>query len=212
MLSVYCDLQIRLQLFTQERHIVHHHSVLLPACLNPKGDISLFLGPVIYNLCLKVLWRWPLGSRSAQREETQQSLCLLEPFPPTSSLSMWEADNLKRGSRQEWEGKTGVEHSKRPETFNLLQKVTIRLDVSKRPVKKIRKKYSNLKGYFSPNVSQLSLNSHSILRKSRTENQEEACGVLYTGKITQSHALCRLIPHTVIAVALWLVITALGQA
>ena len=58
-----------------------HHGVLLPACLNPKGDISLFLGPVIYILCLKALWCWPLGFCSAQREETQQSLCLLEPIP-----------------------------------------------------------------------------------------------------------------------------------
>lgn len=72
--STYYDLQTRLQLFTQERHIAPHHAVLLPACLSPKGDISLSLGPVIYYLCLKVLWRWPLGSRSAQREETQQSL------------------------------------------------------------------------------------------------------------------------------------------
>lgn len=97
--STYYDLQIRLQLFTQERHIAPHHAVLLPACLSPKGDISLSLGPVIYYLCLKVLWRWPLGSRSAQREETQQSLCLLEPIPShlqSVHVRSWQSPERKQ--------------------------------------------------------------------------------------------------------------------
>lgn len=102
-----------------------------PACLSPRETSPLPRTCHLLSLPQGSL-TLALGSRSAQREKLNRVSAYWSPFPPPAVRPCEKLTISREEAGRSGRRKTGVEHSKRSETFNLLQKMSIRLEVSRR--------------------------------------------------------------------------------